>query len=355
MLNKELILEAGLAVAQLLLLPAPIPEFTSDWIEPLTQRGGFGSTGQKFQKIPSLKELTSPDSKESTSSSISFTVIEEPEPIHPLLKIEDTLNPSFLSIDNIRINITGSEVEKTKSLYKLKEFENKLINTELTNISNLLPVIQAPKNTLELSKTNHPNEITSKENIPLDHGILTTLLAADLANNKKISLDSMIYYQNSDPFVAKIKSEVEASQDKSNYIIRNGLLCKKFPLNHMGNNTAALVLPDILLLPVIVYIHKYFLHPSNHQTWIEFASTYYHPKAKQTIKKVCDSCITCSMSRNHENKSVPVGTNRSFIPTKPRQIISIDILYMPPSSKGYTHGLLIADMFSLYLSFFPLK
>jgi hypothetical protein len=123
----------------------------------------------------------------------------------------------------------------------------------------------------------------------------------------------------------------------------------------MGNNTAALVLPDILLLPVIVYIHKYFLHPSNHQTWIEFASTYYHPKAKQTIKKVCDSCITCSMSRNHENKSVPIGTNCSFIPTKPRQIISIDILYMPPSSKGYTHGLLIADMFSLYLSFFPLK
>jgi hypothetical protein len=165
----------------------------------------------------------------------------------------------------------------------------------------------------------------------------------------------MIYYQNTDSFISKTKSEIEASQDDSNYILKNGLLCKKFPLNHIGNNEAALVLPDILLLQVIVYIHKYFLHPSNHQTWIEFASMYYHPRAKQAIKKVCDSCITCSMSRNHENKFVPVGTNRSFTPTKPRQIISIDILYMPPSSKGYTHGLLIADMFSLYLSFFPLK
>ncbi len=293
--------------------------------------------------------------QESIPTSISFAAVEESTSIHPLLKIEDTLNPSFLTIDNIQINLTGSEKDKTKSLHELKEFENKLINNELTNISNLLPIIQIATNTLELKETNHPSENISKENIPLDHGILTTLLAADLANNKKISLDSMIYYQNSDPFIAKIKSEIEASQEESNYIIKNGLLCKKFPLNHMGNNTAALVLPDILLLPVIVYIHKYFLHPSNHQTWIEFASMYYHPKAKQTIKKVCDSCITCSMSRNHENKSVPIGTNRSFIPIKPRQIISIDILYMPPSSKGYTHGLLIADMFSLYLSFFPLK
>jgi hypothetical protein len=181
--------------------------------------------------------------------------MEEQKPIHPLLKIEDALNPSFLSIDNIQINLTGTETEKTKSLYELKEFENNLINTEMINIFHLLPVIQTPTNTLELSKTNHSNETTSEENIPLDHGILTTLLAADLASNKKISLDSMIYYQNSDPLVAKIKTEIEASQDKSNYVIKNGLLCKKFPLNHMGNNTAALVLPDILLLPVIVYVH----------------------------------------------------------------------------------------------------
>jgi hypothetical protein len=187
MLNKELTLEAGLAVAQLLLLPAPIPEFTSDWIEPLTQRGGFGSTGQEFQKIPSPIESTSSDSKESAPTSISFTVLEEPKPIHPLLKIEDALNPSFLSIDNIRINLTGTKTEKTKSLYELKEFENNLINTEMINIFHLLPVIQTPTNTLELSKINHSNETTSEENIPLDHGILTTLLAADLASNKNIA------------------------------------------------------------------------------------------------------------------------------------------------------------------------
>jgi hypothetical protein len=34
MLDTELILQVGAAIAQLLLLPAPIPEFTHDWIKP---------------------------------------------------------------------------------------------------------------------------------------------------------------------------------------------------------------------------------------------------------------------------------------------------------------------------------
>ena len=61
------------------------------------------------------------------------------------------------------------------------------------------------------------------------------------------------------------------------------------------------------------------------------------------------------MTKNPENKNIHIGQNRSIKPSKPRQAISIDILYMPTSSKGHTHGLIIADMFSLYLSFFPLK
>jgi transposase InsO family protein len=61
------------------------------------------------------------------------------------------------------------------------------------------------------------------------------------------------------------------------------------------------------------------------------------------------------MSRNAENRSVPIGQLRSNEPTKPRQMVSLDIMYLPKSSKGHTHALIIADMFSMYISFFPLK
>ena len=36
-------------------------------------------------------------------------------------------------------------------------------------------------------------------------------------------------------------------------------------------------------------------------------------------------------------------------------MVSLDIQYFPTSSKGYTHGLIISDLFSSYISFIPLK
>ena len=33
----------------------------------------------------------------------------------------------------------------------------------------------------------------------------------------------------------------------------------------------------------------------------------------------------------------------------------MDILYFPKSARGHTHGLLVVDLFSMYLSFYPLK
>ncbi len=35
--------------------------------------------------------------------------------------------------------------------------------------------------------------------------------------------------------------------------------------------------------------------------------------------------------------------------------ISMDIMYLPKSKDGNTHGLLIGDLFSLYISFYPMK
>ena len=50
MTEKELILKKGTAVAQLLLIKAKIPQFINEWPETHSTRGGFGSTGQNFEK-----------------------------------------------------------------------------------------------------------------------------------------------------------------------------------------------------------------------------------------------------------------------------------------------------------------
>jgi dUTP pyrophosphatase len=48
------ILPAGIAIVQLLVIPAPIPKFTlcqTDELPKSTNRGGFGSTGQHFERV----------------------------------------------------------------------------------------------------------------------------------------------------------------------------------------------------------------------------------------------------------------------------------------------------------------
>jgi Integrase zinc binding domain len=104
----------------------------------------------------------------------------------------------------------------------------------------------------------------------------------------------------------------------------------------------------------VIYIHKHFLHPSKTQTLKEFQALYYHPFARREVKKVCEACLVCAQSRNAEQKQCTVGREWTLKPSKPRESISMDILYFPNSSKGYKYGLIVADLYSLYTSFFPM-
>jgi hypothetical protein len=114
-------------------------------------------------------------------------------------------------------------------------------------------------------------------------------------------------------------------------------------------------IPTSILYSVVIYVHKHFLHPSKTQTLKEFSALYYHPLARRAVKKVCESCIVCAQSRNAEVKNNTVGRERTLKPSKPRESISMDILYFPNSSRGHKYGLIVADLYSLYISFYPMK
>ena len=70
----------------------------------------------------------------------------------------------------------------------------------------------------------------------------------------------------------------------------------------------------------------------------------YHPLAKTVVIKIFS-----------EKRQIPIGREKTLRPEKLRECISMDILYFPKSSKGYTHRLIILDLYSLYISFYPLK
>jgi hypothetical protein len=70
---------------------------------------------------------------------------------------------------------------------------------------------------------------------------------------------------------------------------------------------------------------------------------------------VCDFCLVCSKLQNAQFECTSIGRERSLKPTKPRETVSMDILYFPTSSKGYKCGLVISYLYSLYISFYPMK
>ena len=84
-------------------------------------------------------------------------------------------------------------------------------------------------------------------------------------------------------------------------------------------------------------------------------SLYYHPRAPQAVKKLFEKCYICAKSRNAIEKKLTVGRERALNPRFPREAISADILYFKKSSRNFSYGLLIMDLHSMYISFYPLK
>jgi dUTPase len=384
MSEETVTIEAGTALVQLLLIKSKIPTFENTWPDNTSTRGSFGSTGQNFKTIKNPTTISKNQQTAqylqqnyiqhneflqnysvSTHPSAQFLLKENTESIHPILQLENIFSPNILSLDSFHINLTGTPLEKSQQLFSLKAFEADLLLENSSFHSNPLPQLQvyhtspaqipSSPNTLPPSPTNTVHPTNYPDNIHPTNTELSALLAADLADNKKLSLPSLIYFQNHDPLIQQIKDDLLGKKSFNSFTLHKGIVCKIFSEKHIGPNKLAIYIPSALLTPVLIYLHKHFLHPSKTQTFREFAALYYHPRAKQTSEKICKACLTCSMSRNVENKNIHIGQQRSLQPTKPRQIVSMDILYLPTSSKGHTHALMIADMFSLYVSFFPLK
>jgi len=351
MSDKDVVLTAGMAVAQLLVIPSHIPEIVDSWSEPDSSRGAFGSTGQNFENIDVIIHKT----KNTLPANPVECYLHELSSSNPLLTSYNILNQENFQLENMTIKLLGDGLHNSQTAFYLQDFEAKLIQEEKRDTSIHLPLIPE---TLQVYYTKLPAAITDlppPESPSLSDEALKSLLAADLAENRKLTLDSLIYFQTTDPLISKIKDSLLGSSDLKTFVLKKNIVCKIFQPRDNTQPRSVIYLPTVLLLPTIIYVHRFYLHTSISQTFKQFALHYYHPHARKYVSKVCNSCIICTIARNPEKRNVPTGTNRSFQPNGPREMISADIIYMPNSSAGHTHALLISDLFSMYLSFFPLK
>jgi dUTPase len=167
-------LNAGTAVAQVILLPCPTPKILEGEVPNESQRGSFGSTGQ-----PHLNYL-------------KFSIREEKIEHHPLMIFHSLISPRNFKIDNIDIKLFGSVESRYFQIKNFLQFENSQIQEVVVTekLMSQLPSIKLNNIDLEIGK-----DFTYSENE------IQQLLACDLLQFKKISIEMLIFLQDQDDVI----------------------------------------------------------------------------------------------------------------------------------------------------------
>jgi hypothetical protein len=146
------------------------------------------------------------------------------------------------------------------------------------------------------------------------------MLAADLLEHSRISVETLMRLQAEDENIKTIRENLTGNPEAYNtYLIKSGVVCKKFTIHHAGVTHLGIYVPSSILRAVVQYVHRKSLHTSVTQTYKEFAANYYHPRAMKEVKNICRECIICAQSRNEEKRNIKVGRERTLKPERPRE------------------------------------
>jgi dUTPase len=342
--NHPIVLQAGTAVAQLLVIRSEIPKFELGWDDLESRDGSFGSTGQNFEKVLPVNTLSVIEDFETKFSN----------KINGPLEL---LSPSLINLDNIPIRLSNNSDTSVKELSDLLDFERKQFVASNFDHSKLPSIEIYNSDSLSEDSDDGFEPLSSSSVIPpLSQREKDLLMLCDLQDSYKIDINDFGDLQREDSKIRKvIESIIENKNPPKYFVMKNNILCRQYSIKNKSTFFLGVYIPESILTSVMIYVHKFFNHASLTQTFVQFRNLYYHPFAKKVAQKVCSSCFVCSKTRNSSKVNSGTGKIRSLNPSQPRESISIDIIYFPKSSRGHTHGLLMVDLYSMYLSFTPLK
>ncbi len=163
--------------------------------------------------------------------------------------------------------------------------------------------------------------------------------------------------QNEDERISKIKEALSSGDEVlfKKFTMRSGIVCRKFFSKINDKVLLTVYVPSCIVRDVLLHTHLEGLHPSGRQTYRSFSESFYHPQAQKLARQLCRSCPHCTAERGSSDKFSRVPKIKVLRPSKPREGLSLDIVSLPETRDGHCYGLLIVDLFTLYVSFYPLK
>jgi hypothetical protein len=239
-------------------------------------------------------------------------------------------------------------------MHELQSFEAELNDTVPLNLSTILPEVPQQVLVKEMSST-HQRAVDFSQKSLLTDKALSELINSDLGKYSKLTVQYFIHCQSHDPHISQIKNSLLGSAKSQRFVLKNNVVYRLFRRPHDTDTKLVLYMPTNLLLPTIMYIHKKYGHPSITQTLKLFSQLYYNNSARKNVSKFGKACPTCQQIKKSNFTTMTSGRFHSQTPSKPLEVISLDIFDMPTSSRGHKKALIVVDRYTHYLSLFPLK
>ena len=335
--DSKIVLEGGTMISQIAVKKCDISNCKLEWNE-----------------LESRFDDTCNEEKEENGQcnddgvNIEYCWIENNDELDSIRKGLGIINPDSYGIGFLKINLCDKPYGNHDLFTFMQSCERdhiSLLERSSSRFESKLPLIH--------------NEYFKMGNLEMisDHEILRRL-SGDLSNYRRLSSEEMVDLQNRDAQIRFIKEDLRKLRMHKKFQIKKGVLCRSFYSKKNDSNLDTVYIPTNILKDVIIQIHLEELHPSGRQTYRSFAEHYYHPQAQKITRQICRSCEQCSKIRKQNTEikySMHVTRKRSLKPSKPREGLSLDVIELPESNHGYSYGLLISDLFTLYVSFYPMK
>ena len=167
--------------------------------------------------------------------------------------------------------------------------------------------------------------------------------------NSLTSMHMIIKYQREE-----LLDEILNIGNDSKYILQNEILLYKDPTSKKFK----IVIPSKYLDLFVLKIHKIYKHQGKQKLYSGIDTLYHFANiSKTTVKNRLDllisSCFTCLTTKANSGKQNIMGA--TFLPDKPGEALSLDLIEDLPSQNGYKHLCVIIDLFSRYAIGIPLS
>ena len=197
----------------------------------------------------------------------------------------------------------------------------------------------------------------------LSRNIQVGALTEQTETLNNFSIPELIRAQRQHPIWGKLVYHLESGDEISLptlhiplsqfFLDRDGVLRRYWPNKRSPANQ--FVIPEEYVNIILQKLHDTPIagHPGKERTLAAARVTYYWPTMRVDIDKHVDQCLKCAQNKGNLPKPAPILEYPP--PTRPWDVVGMDLLQLPQSRQESKYLLVCVDHFSRYVVLAPLK